>query len=148
MSRASRASSPKRSAWASARRRRSTPTCAERAHDGDAQAEDIVAPSAINSYYYPKQARAAERRLDVAQRIASSDEVQLGLAAADAGAEAQRCFSCGTCIHCDNCVVYCPDLAVRRTNGGYAVLTDYCKGCGLCVEECPTGSMKMIEEQR
>ncbi len=116
--------------------------------DGEAQAEGIVTPSAINGYYYAKQARAAERRLDVARRIASNDEVQLGLDAADAAAEAQRCFSCGTCIHCDNCVVYCPDLAVRRTNGGYAVLTDYCKGCGLCVAECPTGSMKMIEERR
>jgi Pyruvate/2-oxoacid:ferredoxin oxidoreductase delta subunit len=28
------------------------------------------------------------------------------------------------------------------------VLTDYCKGCGLCVKECPTGSLKMQEELR
>ena len=28
-----------------------------------------------------------------------------------------------------------------RWTGGYVVLTDYCKGCGLCVEECPTGSI-------
>jgi Pyruvate/2-oxoacid:ferredoxin oxidoreductase delta subunit len=45
-------------------------------------------------------------------------------------------------------VHYCPDLAVQREAGGYVVLTDYCKGCGLCVKECPTGSMKMIEEAR
>ena len=51
-------------------------------------------------------------------------------------------------IQCDNCVHYCPDLAVRREGDGYLVLTDYCKGCGLCVKECPTGSMKMVEEAR
>jgi Pyruvate/2-oxoacid:ferredoxin oxidoreductase delta subunit len=28
------------------------------------------------------------------------------------------------------------------------VLTDYCKGCGICVKECPTGSMLMLEEVR
>ena len=63
-------------------------------------------------------------------------------------AEATRCFSCGTCIQCDNCVVYCPDLAVKREGDGYVVLTDFCKGCGICVKECPTGSMKMTEESR
>ena len=55
---------------------------------------------------------------------------------------------CGTCTHCDNCITYCPDLAVQRAGSGYIVLTDYCKGCGLCVKECPTGSMKMQEELR
>jgi Pyruvate/2-oxoacid:ferredoxin oxidoreductase delta subunit len=37
---------------------------------------------------------------------------------------------------------------VKREAGGYVVLTDYCKGCGICVKECPTGSMRMIEEAR
>ena len=46
------------------------------------------------------------------------------------------------------CVVVCPDLAVKRVGDGYQVLADYCKGCGLCVRECPTGSMEMVEERR
>jgi NADPH-dependent glutamate synthase beta subunit-like oxidoreductase/Pyruvate/2-oxoacid:ferredoxin oxidoreductase delta subunit len=118
--------------------------------EGDATAanEGIVPLQAINTFYYPKQARAAERRLDATQRRASGTEVQLGFAIEQALAETERCFSCGTCILCDNCVSYCPDLAVKRENGGYVVLTDYCKGCGLCVKECPTGSMKMLEEAR
>ena len=62
-------------------------------------------------------------------------------------AETERCFSCGTCIECDNCVHYCPDLAVKHEAGGYVVLTDYCKGCGLCVEECPRGSLHMVSER-
>ena len=80
--------------------------------------------------------------------LASDAEVQVGFDLEAALAETARCFSCGTCIQCDNCVVYCPDLAVKRVGDGYVVLEDYCKGCGICVKECPTGSMKMIEETR
>ena len=67
---------------------------------------------------------------------------------AQALAEAARCFSCGECTFCDNCLVSCPDMAVKRASGGYAIDADYCKGCGLCVAECPTGSIAMAEELR
>ncbi len=110
--------------------------------------EALVSLDAINLHYHPVAARPAEQRLPAAARLAHSGEVQLGLAIELALTEAERCFSCGTCTHCDNCVTYCPDVAVRRVATGYAVLTDYCKGCGLCVKECPTGSMKMQEELR
>ncbi len=113
---------------------------------GDVQA--VVAPASINLFYHEPRARAPERRVDAAARLATDREVQLGLGDDEALAEAERCFSCGTCIHCDNCVHYCPDLAVRRDGDGYVVLADYCKGCGICVRECPTGSMKMVEEKR
>ncbi len=107
-----------------------------------------VALDAIATHAYPPLARAASRRLDAAARLATGDEVQLGLEVEQALAETTRCFSCGTCIHCDTCVVVCPDLALERADGGYRVLGDYCKGCGLCVKECPTGSMDMVEEAR
>ncbi len=108
----------------------------------------VVALDDINLHYHPKAVRPAERRLPAAARQAHSGEVQLGLAIEQALAEAARCFSCGTCTHCDNCITYCPDVAVQHAGAGYTVLTDYCKGCGLCVKECPTGSMKMQEELR
>ena len=110
--------------------------------------EGLVSLASINLHYHPVQARAAEQRLAPAERLVHHGEVQLGLAIEAALAETVRCFSCGLCTHCDNCVNYCPDLAVQRAGSGYAVLTDYCKGCGLCVKECPTGSMKMVEELR
>ncbi len=111
-------------------------------------AEPVVALAAINTWYYPKQPRAPASRLDAEERLARGAEVQLGLDIEQALAETQRCFSCGTCIFCDNCVDCCPDLAVKRNGAGYTVLGDYCKGCGLCARECPTGSMKMVEEAR
>jgi NADPH-dependent glutamate synthase beta subunit-like oxidoreductase/Pyruvate/2-oxoacid:ferredoxin oxidoreductase delta subunit len=116
--------------------------------DLEAEPEPVVQLGAINTFYYPHQMRATERRLDPEERLGTASEVQLGFDLEQTLAESERCFSCGTCVLCDNCVHYCPDLAVRRDGDGYVVLTDYCKGCGICVQECPTGSMKMIEERR
>jgi len=115
---------------------------------GTEATEAVVPLATIATWYYPKAPRAAAHVRLPSERHHAALEVQLGLEIEQALAEAERCFSCGTCIHCDNCVVYCPDLAVKRVDGGYDVLADYCKGCGLCVRECPTGSMKMVEERR
>lgn len=110
--------------------------------------EPLVPLAAISTFYHAKRERAQTRLLDASERLKRHAEVQLGLEIEQALAESERCFSCGTCINCDNCVVYCPDMAVKRVGDGYIVLTDYCKGCGVCVKECPTGAMKMQEELR
>ena len=103
----------------------------------------------IATHYHPAQLRATESLRSASERVGNHLEVQLGLDLEQALSEAGRCFSCGTCTSCDNCFHYCPDLAIRRVDsGGYAVLTDYCKGCGICVKECPTGSLTMREELR
>lgn len=112
-----------------------------------------VTLDAIATWYHPSAARANAPRRAPAERAQDTLEVQLGLEVEQALAEGERCFSCGSCIACDNCIVVCPDLAVRRADGSgtevrYEVLGDYCKGCGLCVRECPTGSMAMVEEAR
>lgn len=110
--------------------------------------EALVPLAAISTFYHPTRARARTELLDAQERLRRDAEVQLGLDIEQALGESERCFSCGTCINCDNCVVYCPDMAVKRVGDGYMVLTDYCKGCGVCVKECPTGSMTMQEELR
>ena len=116
-----------------------------------AEAEPVrptVPLSSIATWYHEPAVRAQAPVVPVDERLASGAEVQLGLEIEQALAEGARCFSCGTCITCDNCVVVCPDLAVKRVGDGYEVLAEYCKGCGLCVRECPTGSMTMVEERR
>ena len=137
-----------RAALAIGRRLGLLPGAADSAGALPAVAEPLVALTGINLHYHPAQHRPDGQRLGVAERVAHAGEVQLGLSLAQAQAEAARCFSCGLCTHCDNCVNYCPDFAVQREGDGYIVLTDYCKGCGLCVKECPTGSMKMLQEVR
>lgn len=111
-----------------------------------ADSEPAVGIANIATWYHPKHARAAARLRPVDERITTGQEVQLGLELEQALQEAGRCFSCGECTHCDNCFHYCPDLAIRRVNGGYEVLADYCKGCGICVAECPCGAIVMEPE--
>ncbi len=107
---------------------------------------DAVSIDAINTYYYPPQPRIKQQNLGVAQRLQNFDEVQIPLNTEQARTEAVRCFSCGTCIYCDNCYGHCPDMAITKLEHGYEVKSGYCKGCGLCVAECPTGSIVMQKE--
>lgn len=111
-------------------------------------AEPEVAFSRINAHYHPPATRRRPATIAVAERLQDFREVQQGLGGDAALAEAERCFSCGTCIYCDNCYFYCPDMAITKLERGYAVKTDYCKGCGLCVEECPTGAIAMREDMQ
>ncbi len=75
-----------------------------------------------------------------------------------AESEAKRCFSCGFCPAtagsrlggdnlCENCYKFCPDVAVIKKNGKLEINYDYCKGCGVCAEECPTKSIILKLEQ-
>lgn len=74
-------------------------------------------------------------------------EVNLGLDLTEAVAEAKRCFNCAVCNDCEVCLVFCPDNAIRRKpEGGFEVDLEYCKGCGLCAEECPRGAIVMTRE--
>ena len=63
--------------------------------------------------------------------------------------EARRCMSCGNCFQCDNCFGVCPDNAVMKVDEGhgYGFNYDFCKGCGLCVQECPCGAIEMVPER-
>lgn len=115
--------------------------------EGRAGPAGAEAPYAvINTHYHPPAPRQLAANAGVAARLGGFDEVQQPLAAAAATAEAARCFSCGTCIYCDNCYFFCPDMAIEKFGRGYGVKSDYCKGCGLCVAECPTGAIAMREE--
>ena len=62
--------------------------------------------------------------------------------------EARRCLSCGNCFECDNCYGVCPDNAVLKLGPGkgFEFKYDYCKGCGVCVAECPCGAIEMVPE--
>jgi len=102
----------------------------------------------LNTHYFEPRSRARAPVLPVAERSAEA-EVTGGLAQTAAVGEGQRCLSCGNCMHCDNCWTLCPDVAVlksRDSEPGYVFDYDYCKGCGLCAHECPTGYIVMQDE--
>jgi 2-oxoacid:acceptor oxidoreductase gamma subunit (pyruvate/2-ketoisovalerate family) len=83
---------------------------------------------------------AREFAMPLGARAHQFDEVNRGLASA---LESHRCFSCGDCTFCDTCLVYCPEGIIHRTATGYEIDYTYCKGCGICVTECPRSAMEM-----
>jgi NADPH-dependent glutamate synthase beta subunit-like oxidoreductase len=103
----------------------------------------------LNTWYYSDAPKTVAPQLDQIRRQGSFDEVTLGLDETNALFEARRCLSCGNCFGCDNCYGVCPDNAVLKIDGadGYAFDLDYCKGCGICVAECPCGAIEMIPEE-
>jgi pyruvate ferredoxin oxidoreductase delta subunit len=60
-------------------------------------------------------------------------------------------FNKDYCIDCQFCWVYCPDISIiSRDKKMIGVDFDHCKGCGICVEVCPTNpkSLLMFPEQK
>ncbi len=104
----------------------------------------------LNTWYYADAPHAVRPRLEAARRTTGFEEVVHGLDADTAAYEARRCLSCGSCFECDNCYGVCPDNAVIKLGTGdrYAIDYDYCKGCGICAAECPSGSILMVPEPR
>ena len=107
----------------------------------------------LNPWYYADAPRSHRRRLELARRRATFEEVVHGLDSSTALYEARRCLSCGNCFSCDNCYGVCPDNAVLKLSeaananvNGYEIDLDYCKGCGICVSECPCGAIRMEPE--
>jgi NADPH-dependent glutamate synthase beta subunit-like oxidoreductase len=103
----------------------------------------------LNTWYYSDAPKAQRPVLDMVRRQSTFEEVVGGFDPATAQFEARRCLSCGNCIECDNCYGVCPDNAVIKLGAGnrYAFNYDYCKGCGLCVAECPCGAIRTQPEE-
>ncbi len=103
----------------------------------------LVAPAQIRFSHFPILAPHQDRHKPLEEVRKSFEEVNLGLSGT---AEAERCFSCGRCTQCDTCLVYCPDGVISRCDDGYRIDEEYCKGCGICVAECPRRAMDLNDK--
>ena len=112
------------------------------AKDGDATIDRM------ETWYYSDAPQQVREKLDGLRRSSNWDEVVLGLDEETATFEARRCMSCGNCFGCDNCFGVCPDNAIIKIEPTkYEFKYDYCKGCGVCAQECPCGAISMIPEE-
>jgi 2-oxoacid:acceptor oxidoreductase delta subunit (pyruvate/2-ketoisovalerate family) len=102
----------------------------------------------LNTWYYSDAPKTVRTKLDSVRRATNFAEVVQGLDEETALFEARRCLSCGNCFSCDNCFGVCPDNAVVKIGeGNYEFNLDYCKGCGICAVECPSGAIQMEPER-
>ena len=111
---------------------------------------EVMPYEKLNTAYFRHAPRTEAPLAPAAERRASQvTEVTLVYSREQAVAEADRCMSCGVCNGCDNCYIVCPDVSVMRDtrqNGHYSIRTHYCKGCLVCVQECPTGALERVPE--
>jgi NADPH-dependent glutamate synthase beta subunit-like oxidoreductase len=113
----------------------------------------LVPVSALHLQYFESAPRAEPAILPLEQRIGEA-EIEQSLNARQALDEAVRCLSCGNCMICDNCWTFCPDQAVLKLDrilesdgSPYVFDMAFCKGCGICANECPTAFIRMAPEQ-
>ncbi len=118
----------------------------------DRSSSEIILADELFLGHFPFTPRNQRKDISVTAEsvLGHFQERSEGLSEEQTIAEAGRCMSCGMCFECDNCMVYCPQLAVLRvpkaqaTMGRY-VYTDYdrCIGCHICADVCPTGYINM-----
>lgn len=111
---------------------------------------ETVDPKSINTAYFQPSERSQMNKIPLSERITGFSEVNTGLNQQQAMHDISRCFHCGRCTMCDNCYIFCPDNAIshKKKEFGYNIDYDYCKGCGICVTECPRNAMGMEKESK
>ncbi len=95
------------------------------------------------------------------KKLKSAREIPIGTAIEDAGCS--REYHTGSwrnfrpihdkekCVNCLTCWIYCPDGCVQVKDGKVVEFDlKYCKGCGICAEECPAKgkAITMVPEEK
>jgi len=112
------------------------------------EVNDVVPFERLNLAHFKSVPGKPDRHRSFEERRSSFAEANLGLTPNEALAEARRCFECGVCNQCELCLIFCPDAAIQRhpDGHGFTLSEQYCKGCGICVAECPRGAKVMTRE--
>ncbi len=105
--------------------------------------KEVVPYESLNLDYFKKSPRSHLPTLPPKKATKSFHEVEKGLSHPQAIRSAKRCFNCGICSFCSNCYEFCPDLAIHLDDRKMQREIDYdhCKGCGICIEECPRAAI-------
>ncbi len=122
-------------------------------HNYEDRAFVEIVPAAglfLGHWKHALRARRGESEISAQNVLGHFDERIVPLDGEQAVAEAGRCMSCGMCLECDNCVIYCPRDAVVRvdksksTTGRYVdTIYTRCIGCHICADVCPSGYIQM-----
>ncbi|MBN1690217.1 MAG: 2-oxoacid:acceptor oxidoreductase family protein [Dehalococcoidia bacterium] len=91
-----------------------------------------------------------------ADRLPKWNELLVGCAVTDVGNTKRFCtgdwksehpeWNNDVCIKCGICSLYCPEACISQQNDGFfRADLFFCKGCGICAQECWTRAIKMVE---
>lgn len=110
--------------------------------------EEIIGLKKLHTWYFPRipSAKRTHARNGAVKGVFA--EVLKPLTEEAAAKESERCMSCGLCFSCRQCMLYCPQEAIRMFKDnpvGQTMFTQYerCVGCHICAETCPTGYIDM-----
>jgi len=129
--------------------------------EGKIEPENVVETTWVLEERLPdKKPKQEIRLLPMEQRLEAFKEVEIGYSEDEAVTEAHRCLLCGPCsecleaegycepkdaivdenrcIWCANCEKACEYKAITVEKHVAEVDLSLCKGCGICVVECPT----------
>ncbi|MGO9174100.1 MAG: NAD(P)-binding protein [Rhodomicrobium sp.] len=122
-------------------------------HNYEDRARSQIVPADelfLGHFDYTLRTARSEKKIDASNVLGNFESRLQALNESQARAEADRCMSCGMCFECNNCLIYCPQLAVYRVKKSDATLgryvdTDYgkCVGCHICKDVCPSGYIQM-----
>ncbi len=104
----------------------------------------IIGKDKVHPEWYQPAPRHERSHVAVADRLPDT-EVELGLTEAEVVEEAKRCMSCGMCMDCETCWMYCSNNCFVRLPKGehYKVKLELCNGCKKCADACPCGYIEM-----
>ncbi len=122
-------------------------------HNYENRAATHIIPSDelfLGHFGYEERSKREQKHITGDQVLNNFEERTQGLTEEQAINEGSRCMSCGMCFECNNCIIYCPQVAVFKVKKenyavGRYVDTDYtrCIGCHICMDVCPTGYIQM-----
>jgi len=103
----------------------------------------VITPDKVRLEWYkaaPRQlgTNGAGHRFDAVREIERSKEAIVN--------ESKRCMSCGMCMDCETCWMYCSrECFVRLPKGEHCgIKLDLCNGCKKCAEACPSGYIELV----
>jgi len=104
-----------------------------------------IRPERMKIGWYKEAPRNERAHVPPAER-AFETEIEQGFTADQALAESKRCMSCGMCMDCETCWMYCTNSCFVKLPKGehYRIKLEVCNGCKKCAEECPCGYIDLV----